>query len=30
MRPSRGPLVLLYGEERENEAIAAELALDGC
>lgn len=28
-RPSRGPIVLLYGEERENEAIAAELILDG-
>jgi DNA-binding response OmpR family regulator len=28
-RPSRGPLILLYGEERENEAIAAELSLDG-
>jgi DNA-binding response OmpR family regulator len=27
--PSRGPVVLLYGEERENEAIAAELILDG-
>jgi hypothetical protein len=24
-RPSRGPVVLLYGEERENEAIATEL-----
>jgi DNA-binding response OmpR family regulator len=27
--PGKGPVVLLYGEERENEAIAAELRLDG-
>jgi hypothetical protein len=28
-RPSNGPVVLLYRDERENEAIAAELILDG-
>lgn len=28
-RPRRGPFVLVYGEESENEALADELVLDG-